>query len=213
MISVNLENAGKRFNQRWIFRKLNFQINTGDKIAVTGNNGSGKSTLLQVVSGFVKPSEGTVLYHFDKKKIEPENIYNYISFASPYYELVDSFTLREFLHLYIKQKPLLNGLTLVELIKIIDLSKFSDQPLNTFSSGMKQKVKLGCAILADKPVLLLDEPLSNLDEYGVLLYKELINKYTTGKIVIACSNNVPDEIFFCTQSLKIDQNSVTISSR
>ena len=83
------------------------------------------------------------------------------------------------------------------------LTEFSNKPIQHFSSGMKQRLKLATAILTDVPFLFLDEPLTNLDDAGTALYTELINKYTNGKTVIICSNNHQDEIFCCNRKINI----------
>jgi ABC-type multidrug transport system ATPase subunit len=73
---------------------------------------------------------------------------------------------------------------------------------------MKQRIKLALAVLSDAPVLLLDEPLSNLDKNGFHWYKELIQQYTADKTIIVCSNNIEEEIFFCDKRIDIHQYKV-----
>jgi ABC-type multidrug transport system ATPase subunit len=68
---------------------------------------------------------------------------------------------------------------------------------------MKQRLKLGLAILADTPVLLLDEPVSNLDKPSIQWYKELVTQFASHRTVIVCSNNIDDEHFFCTRQINI----------
>lgn len=61
-MDIELKNIGKKFNKDWIFRNLNYEFNSNNSYAITGTNGSGKSTLLQIISGFVMPSEGEIVY-------------------------------------------------------------------------------------------------------------------------------------------------------
>jgi ABC-type multidrug transport system ATPase subunit len=68
---------------------------------------------------------------------------------------------------------------------------------------MKQRLKVGLAILADAPLLLLDEPLSNLDKEGVQWYDNLMQQYVNNKTVIIASNNIEDEIKFCNSIIDI----------
>ena len=68
---------------------------------------------------------------------------------------------------------------------------------------MKQRVKLAIAILADCPVLLLDEPVSNLDKNAIAWYKNLITNYASGKTIIVCSNSINDEFGFCDKEISL----------
>ena len=74
--------------------------------------------------------------------------------------------------------------------------------LGTFSSGMKQRVKLVTGFFTRSSVLFLDEPLSNLDDKGILLYQELVSKFTANRLIIVASNRT-DEYEFCTNGIKI----------
>ncbi|MGZ3899016.1 MAG: ABC transporter ATP-binding protein [Bacteroidia bacterium] len=202
-ISISLSSLGKKFGSEWIFRKLDSEIVYGDKLLVSGGNGSGKSTLLQVISGYVTPNEGSVNYNISGRSIEAEEIRKYVSFASPYIQLVEDFTLAETIEHAMIFKPFMNKLSAEDVIDIIELSHAGNKFIKQFSSGMKQRLKLGLAILSDTPVLLLDEPVSNLDKPSIAWYKNLIQAYTTGRTVIVCSNNIEDEHFFCMKGINI----------
>ena len=202
--SISLNNLGKKFNREWIFRNINYEIVAGQKLVILGGNGSGKSTLLQVISGFVSPNEGSLLFKtHDKQTIEPDHLRHYISFASPYLQLVEDFTLRELVEHAQVFKPFLASLSTTEVIDITGLAHAENKLIKQFSSGMKQRLKLGLAILSDTPLLLLDEPVSNLDKSAIDWYKQLIATYTKDRTVIVCSNAITEEYFFCTSELNV----------
>lgn len=160
--------------------------------------------MLQVVSGFVSPNEGSLSFMTpDKQTIEADNIRNYISFASPYLQLVEDFTLRELVEHTQVFKPFLPSLSAKEVIDVTGLAHAENKLIKQFSSGMKQRLKLGLAILSDTPVLLLDEPVSNLDKSAIDWYKQLISTYTKERTVIVCSNAITEEYFFCTSELNV----------
>ncbi|NBQ48017.1 MAG: ATP-binding cassette domain-containing protein, partial [Sphingobacteriia bacterium] len=75
--------------------------------------------------------------------------------------------------------------------------------IRQYSSGMKQRLKLALALLADTPLLLLDEPLSNLDRSGAAWYQQMITDYTAKRTVIVCSNAIEEEHFFCERALDV----------
>ncbi len=201
--SIKLDKIGKRFNQEWIFKNVNLEINSGDKIAILGYNGSGKSTLLQIICGYVTPSQGSIQYSNNRTSISIEDVFKHISFASPYLELIEDFTVNEMFDLYASMKPLHKNLNVEEFISISSLEKIEDKPIRNFSSGMKQRLKLTFALLSDVEFIFLDEPLSNLDANGVQWYKELFQKYAMNKTVLVCSNNVKEEIGFCKKEISI----------
>src|SRR6188768_2239798 len=93
---IELNNLGKRFNQQWIFRHLNYQFHSGQAYAIVGPNGSGKSTLLQVIAGSIEKSEGQLTW-IDDQPIETEDHFKQLSLAAPYLELIEELTLTEFL--------------------------------------------------------------------------------------------------------------------
>ena len=202
-LTISLNNLGKKFNKEWIFRSLNYEIKQDQKLLVLGGNGSGKSTLLQVISGFVTPNEGEVSINVGEKKIDPDKIKNYISLASPYLQLVEDFTLLEMIEHAKVFKPFVNNFSNEHIIEIIQLQNAKHKFIKQFSSGMKQRLKLGLAILADTPLLLLDEPVSNLDKNAIIWYKDLITSYTKNRTVIVCSNAIADEHFFCDSELNV----------
>lgn len=201
--TIALNNLGKKFNREWIFRGLDIQIQSGRKLLIRGGNGSGKSTLLQVISGFITPNEGEVVFSTAQGKIEQQDHKNYISFASPYLQLVEDFTLVEMIEHSRIFKPLIKDLSTEEILVHIGLKMAKDKFIRQFSSGMKQRLKLGLAILADTPVLLLDEPVSNLDKEAIAWYREMIGQHTTDRTVIVCSNAIADEHFFCDTELNV----------
>jgi ABC-type multidrug transport system ATPase subunit len=182
---------------------LNYEITAGQKLVILGGNGSGKSTLLQIISGFVAASEGALSYKFSENTIAPEQLRRHISLASPYLQVIEDFTLLEMAEHARCFKPLLNALSAKEFIECIHLTNASNKYLREFSSGMKQRVKLGLAILSDTPLLLLDEPLSNLDKAGIAWYKEMIKNYAASRTVIVCSNAISEEYFFCDTQLNV----------
>jgi ABC-type multidrug transport system ATPase subunit len=193
---ISLQNLGKRFNREWIFRHLNYQFISGRSYAITGPNGSGKSTLLQLISGANIISEGSVLY----ENIKPENIYMHVSIAAPYLQLVEEMTLSEFLNFHSGLKNWLPSVTAAEIISTIELEKATHKQLRYFSSGMKQRVNLAQAIFSDVPVVLLDEPTTNFDEEGILLYKNLVNNFCKTRLLIVSSND-KQEYDFCDEVL------------
>lgn len=200
-MDITLKNVGRRFNKEWIFNNIDFNFTADNKYAVLGPNGSGKSTLLSVLLGSLTPSEGEIKY-YNPNEIRVENIYQYISFAAPYLDLVEEFTLQETINFHFQFKAYAEGLNASSVLELLGLEKSQDKALKHFSSGMKQRTKLALACCTNTPILILDEPTSNLDTQGIDWYLNLVNEYTANKMLIIGSNQ-EHEYSFCSQRLNI----------
>lgn len=204
-VSIELNNLGKKYISEWIFRGLSYTINPADKLVILGSNGSGKSTLLQTLASFMIPSQGEITWTGTEGKINDEEIYRKLSMASPYMELIEDFTLSELVEHQRVFKPFINNYAVAEVVELIQLKHASDKYLKNYSSGMRQRVKLGLAILADCPVLLLDEPCTNLDAAAMAWYQQLVQQFALHKTIVVCSNAVKEEYGFCTSTLEVEK--------
>ncbi len=205
IMQITLSNTGKRFNREWIFRHCSYTFTSGKNYAITGPNGSGKSTLLQVIAGATLHNEGTIEYQTTGNGLRTTDEmlhYRSISIAAPYLELIEEMTAKEMLGFHSKFKPLIQSLSIEDMMKIVGLEKAVNKQLRYFSSGMKQRLKLAQAFFSNAPVLLLDEPTTNLDADGIALYQSLISNYTKDKLVIV-SSNVKEEYGFCEEVIEI----------
>lgn len=200
---IALDNIGRKFNREWIFRGISMEMNHTMSYVILGGNGSGKSTFLQVLAGNLLSSEGSILYDLNGEKIPGEAIYKKVAFASPYMMLMEEYTLTEQLEFHHKLKPFFKELSIRQIIDRLGLKKHKDKTLKYYSSGMKQRVKLGLAIFSDTPVLLLDEPVSNLDAAAIKWYKEQVTEFKINRLVAVASNNQEDEFFFCEGKVDI----------
>jgi ABC-type multidrug transport system ATPase subunit len=201
-MQIQLSNAGKKFNRDWIFRNLEYQLTSGQAYAITGPNGSGKSTLLQCIAGSMALSTGACHWQYQQEPIEADHVYRHIALAAPYLEIIEEMTAAEFLQFHQSFKPLLPGLSIPEILRIVDMEHAAQKQIRYYSSGMKQRIKLAQAIFSDTAMLLLDEPCTNLDKKGYQLYQELISRYAGDRLVIVSSND-PEEYLFCSERIDI----------
>ena len=201
-VGVRLLDVGKRFNREWIFRHCSYEFTSGKSYAITGPNGSGKSTLLQVIAGATLHNEGSITFNNRQQITDTEKHYTCISIAAPYLELIEEMTAKEMLEFHSKFKPLMQSLSVEDMLQTVGLEKAINKQIRYYSSGMKQRLKLAQAFFSNSPVLLLDEPTTNLDADGIALYHTLIGNYTKDKLVIV-SSNVKQEYDFCEEVIEI----------
>src|SRR5687768_15311947 len=145
-MTISVSNLGKRFNREWIFHGLTTKFSAGNVYAITGPNGSGKSTLMQVLWGQVPASMGNLQYQIDGNSVPIEEAFQYLSIATPYMDLLEEFTLQEQVDFHFKFKGCEEGLNAEQVMEKMGLLAAANKPIKQFSSGMKQRVKLGLAL-------------------------------------------------------------------
>jgi ABC-type multidrug transport system ATPase subunit len=182
------KNLSKRFNREWIFKDLTFQFSAPNTYAIVGPNGSGKSTLMQVLWGQMLPSQGSVAYEKDGKEIPLDEIFKHVSIATPYMDLIDEFTLIEMINFHFKFKRARNNKTTEELIDLFELARAKDKSIANFSSGMRQRLKLGLAFYSQADLLFLDEPTTNLDSKSIDWFTQHRDQLPTETLVFIASN-------------------------
>ncbi|TLU99251.1 ABC transporter ATP-binding protein [Dyadobacter luticola] len=199
---ISAENIGKKFVREWIVRNASFELNAGESYTFVGPNGSGKSTLLQLLTGITPVSEGKITYQTGDKKIEEDHWYKHLVIAAPYLELIEEFTLRELTEFHTRFKPFKSRMSFSDFEDFIQLAHAKHKTVRHFSSGMKQRVKLGLAFMSDVPVIFLDEPTTNLDAQGIGWYLDNVAKYTQNQLVLLGSN-VKQEYEFCENIISV----------
>ncbi|MBL7856849.1 MAG: ABC transporter ATP-binding protein [Cyclobacteriaceae bacterium] len=185
---IEVENLSKRFNREWIFKGLSTTFTGGNCYALTGPNGSGKSTLLQILWGQMPQTAGSVTYHLSNSIVPVEEIYQHISIATPYMDLIDEFTLEEQLEFHFNLRKIRKGLSRENVIEKMYLGHARNKQITNFSSGMKQRLKLGLAFFTEASILFLDEPGTNLDNEAFDWYKNQLNDIGQDKLVFIASN-------------------------
>jgi ABC-type multidrug transport system ATPase subunit len=186
-ISISTTALSKRFNREWIFKDLNYVFKAGNTYAVTGANGSGKSTLLQILWGQIPPTSGRIQYHQGGSEIDGERIFKSLAIATPYMDLIEEFTLEEQLDFHFSLKES-RGLSVGEMIDVLYLGKAQKKFISNFSSGMRQRVKLGLAFFTKADIVFLDEPGTNLDQQAFNWYRTQLSQLPKDCMVVIASN-------------------------
>lgn len=196
MFRIEATNLSKKFNERLIFKNVGFELQSGQSLVVTGQNGSGKTTLMRIISGLLSPTEGSLTFFKDDRKIEAEQIFKHIGLVGPYLQLYTNLSALENLAFFSKIRGLgMNRPKILELTKQVGLEGREMDYVKNYSSGMTQRLKFVFALIHEPPILLVDEPTSNLDEKGMEIVYGLLNEQMENRILIVATNN-PEESRF-----------------
>lgn len=176
---LTLENLGKRYGYRQVFRDVNYSVESGQLIAVTGRNGAGKSTLLRIIAGLLRPSAGKVLLRTSQ-----------IGLAAPDAPLYRELTVQENLQFFARSHDYYQEKSDIEtILERFLLKPRRDDLAGDLSSGWRARLQLATAILASPKVLLLDEPAANLDEPGHELLWEILAEQRQRGIALVATND------------------------
>jgi heme exporter protein A len=207
MTTLTADRLGHHFGSLLLFRRLSFRMEAGESLAVTGANGAGKSTLLRILAGVLTPKAGTVTLRVDGADVAPDAHPRRVGLVAPYLGLYETLTARENLAFLARARRLADAdRRLADVLDRVGLTDRADNPVSTFSSGMQHRVKYAAALLADPPVLLLDEPSVTLDEAGRELVATVVaDQRERGGLVVVATNR-PDEADRHERSLRIEEH-------
>ena len=192
VMQIEIHNLTKVYNEQRGLLPASLEVEKGELIAVIGHNGAGKSTLLKLLASWLLPDSGHVL-------VDGVNLSNRmavvrkVGFVPETPNLFDFFSVQYNLKLFARlfQVPLLR---IEEILKEFELLPFRNNKIQVLSKGLKQRVSIGRALLADPPVLLFDEPTSGIDfEMTKEIYRLLKDFHVSGKTIIFTSHR-PEEI-------------------
>lgn len=201
---VHAETISKKFNRRAVFRDVSFTVEPGEVFGITGRNGSGKSTLLRIVGGLLTPSGGEIQYRLGTVAVTPETLHRSIGYVAPYLTLYEEFSAEENIVLYARIRGIRHTHAETQaLLERVGLPVDRRDPIRAFSSGMKQRMRLVFAILHRPPLLLLDEPISNLDSEGKRIVYGIVDEFRRHGAVIIATNDAED-IAQCDRTISVE---------
>lgn len=201
-MQILFEQVGKRFGKHWLFKEITTDFKSGQRVGIEGANGSGKSTLLQIAAGISQPSQGKVSYR-GKGFTSAEDLAGKLALVSPYTDVPEQLKLSELFNFHRRFIAFQEGVDLAKFCKRTLLTGKEDHLVKSFSSGMKQRLKLGLAFLSKASILMLDEPCSNLDLEGKELYQDFIQHHHADRLILIASNEAKTELIHITDRINL----------
>jgi ABC-2 type transport system ATP-binding protein len=181
-IAIELRGLTKRFGGFVAVNQLSFEIRRGEALGFLGPNGAGKSTTMKMLAGILKPDGGTIRINHDGQltvlsQLNQDALLTNLGFLIEAPEFYDTLTPRQLLTYFARLKgyPKNNLKRRVEeVVNMVGMSDWIDQPLRKFSKGMKQKIGVAQAFVHDPQIIVLDEPHSGLDPTARIGLRKLI---------------------------------------
>lgn len=189
---IEVHNLTKVYKENRGLLPTSFEVKKSEFIAVIGHNGAGKSTLLKVLAGWLLPDSGEVFVDGIDLKNRAALVRK-VGFVPETPNLFEFFSVVYNFKLFARlfQIPLVQ---IEETLKEFNLLPYRHNKVQVLSKGLKQRVSIGRALLADPPVLLFDEPTSGLDfEMTKEIYRLLKSTHASGKTILFTSHR-PEEI-------------------
>ena len=188
---ISLRHITKRWDKKTVLNDINFDVNQGDFIAITGPKGGGKTTMQRILLRLLKPTEGKVAYFHDGHEVGSLSI-GYL----PQKNMIDS-------HFPISVKEVIgSGLTgekldrtqlgkrVEEVTLLMGLKSHSDESIGSLSGGQLQRALLGRAIISRPSLLILDEPLSYLDKQFEHYLYDLVAELSLSTTIMLVSHEM-----------------------
>ena len=185
---IDVQNLTKYYNEFCAVDHISLTVQPGEILGLLGPNGAGKTTTLRMLTGYFKPSSGSISVnnlHIPQDTLKIKSLIGYLPESAPLYH---NMLVYDYLEYVAKIKglhdPAKRRDRFRELIKICGLAGIMDKPISTLSKGLKQRVGLAHAMMTDPEILILDEPTSGLDPNQIAEIRDIIRGFGKEKTII-----------------------------
>lgn len=173
-ITLSIKGLRKRIGKREIIKGLDFELKSGEVFGFLGPNGAGKTTTIRMLVGLIRPTAGSIhVCGYDVKK-DFVKAMSHLGCIVENPELYPYLTGRENLQHFSRMIPNFDPKHLEYVVKLVRLQERIDDPVKTYSLGMRQRLGIAQALLGKPKVLILDEPTNGLDPMGIREMREFI---------------------------------------
>ena len=212
---IEVDNLTKRYGDLCAVYDLSFSVEPGEILGFLGPNGAGKSTTMKMISGYLRPSKGSVsIYGKDMwtQTLEAQCLIGNLPEGAPAYE---EMTVEAFLGFICEARGIENSRkedALNRSIEMMSLEPVANQRIQTISKGFKRRVGLAQAILHDPKVLILDEPTDGLDPNQKHDVRDMIRNLSTDKIVIVSTHILEEVSAVCNRAIILNNGRIVSDS-
>ena len=205
---ISIKELTKYFDSTCAVDRLSFDIHQGQILGLLGPNGAGKSTTLRILTGYLKPTSGTVLIKDIDVRQDPlkaKRLIGYLPESSPLYP---DMLVYDYLDFIAEVRGIAKHERLNRLRSLADLCAINEvmhMPVNTVSRGYNQRVGLALAMMSDPEILILDEPTSGLDPNQIVEIRSIIKEIGKEKTVILSTHILSEAEATCDRVVIINR--------
>ena len=213
-VLIKFEHVSKKYGAFYALRDVSFEVKEGEIVGFLGPNGAGKTTAMRILSGFFPPTSGRVFVRGVEMARHPQKAKRAIGYLPETVSLYPDMRVLEYLRFVAKLK----GVPAHELsghvrgkMSFCGLLEVGHRLIGRLSKGYRQRVGLAQALLADPPVLVLDEPTTGLDPTQIREIRELIRALGQNRAVILSTHILPEVSMLCSRVMMIGQGEILAS--
>jgi ABC-2 type transport system ATP-binding protein len=210
-------NIIKYFDKKLALDNVTFSVGRGEVCGYIGPNGAGKTTTMKILTGIIKPTSGFAYIDGINVVKNSEAVKKIIGYVPESGAVFETLTPVEFLtfvgRVYQMDEDKVNK-KMFEFMEVFEIYENRNEPMSSFSKGMKQKVLLISALMHDPKVLFLDEPLNGLDARAIQVFKDIIKNFASEGKTIFYSSHLLDVVEkICDKLIIINRGKIIASGR
>ena len=208
---IHVENLTKNYGAIAAVDQISFEIQKGEILGLLGPNGAGKTTTLRMLTGFLRPSTGTIRVKeldIDRHPIEIKKIMGYLPESAPLYHDMLVFDYLNYVADIREIPPDRKLARIRELGDLCGLNPVMHMPIAELSKGFKQRVGLAHAMMSDPEILILDEPTSGLDPNQIVEIRDIIKRIGKQKTVVLSTHILSEAEATCDRVVIISRGKI-----
>lgn len=208
---IEIQNLKKNYGPTRAVKGINLNINSGEVLGLLGPNGAGKSSTLRILTGYLEPTEGTVIVKdidVRENPLEVKKLIGYLPESAPLYS---DMLVYDYLYYIAEIRELDNEDIIKRLKELSNLCGIKDvmhKSINSLSKGYKQRVGLAQAMMDDPEILVLDEPTTGLDPNQIVEIRNIIKEIGKKKTVIFSTHILSEAEATCDRIIIINNGLV-----
>lgn len=209
---IELKDVKKKYGKNVALNEVNFSINDGICFGLIGPNGAGKSTLMKVIAGITRKYEGEILFNGREIEKSRNEVKKYIGYVPQDLVLENTLTARDNLAFFggvygVPKHELKEKVN--KTLKDIGLEDRGDEPVKNFSGGMKRRLNIGCGLMHNPQLVIMDEPTVGIDPQSRNYIYSIIKRLKgEGKTVIYSSHYMEEVENLCEEMVLIDHGNI-----
>lgn len=209
--SIEVKDLTKKYGKFTSVDSISFEVEQGEVFGFLGANGAGKSTTIKMLCAILEPTSGDAMVAGYSIEKEPDMVKRNIGYMSQKFSLYTDLTVEENINFFASVYGL-KGTALDErkkwVLNTAGLTDRKDSLTGTLSTGFKQRLALGCAVIHEPKIVFLDEPTGGVDPISRKNFWDLINDLSTNGTTVFVTTHYLDEAEFCNRIMMIDAGKI-----